>query len=129
MARDGSVGFAEYEKVAALAKNGMTKADAIKAVAEDLGKSPASVQNNYYRIARQKTGGRRKPTSRTRRTAAAPTSRARRAESATPAGRSIDAITRELVTNIEQLTAAVKSQSDEVATLRGRLDRVGTLLG
>ncbi len=69
MARDGSVGLAEYEKVDALAETGMTKAAAIKAVAEELGKTPASVQNNYYRIARVKTGGRRKSASRAPRTA------------------------------------------------------------
>jgi hypothetical protein len=87
------------------------------------------VAANYYQVARTK--GAVKP--RKRRAEATPVGSTRRAPTgrrARPAGTgSVDAITADLVRNVQALAKAVQDQEREVKQLRGRLDGVRGLLG
>lgn len=53
----GSVGQETYDAVTRLIAQGMTKTAAFAKVAEDTGRSTATVMTTYYRIARKQAGG------------------------------------------------------------------------
>lgn len=135
--RDGSVGRDTFEQVEALLKQGMTKTEAFKQVAADTGKNSGTVAANYYRVARVNgavkprkvrakatattaTRGRQKTAQRVRRP-----SNSRSGNNA----RGVDQIVVQVLANVQALTEAAKAQDAEVRELRGRLDRVGDLLG
>ncbi len=127
MARDGSVGRETFEQVTALLKQGKSKSEAFAQIASDTGRNAGTVSANYYRIAR--ATGAVKPRKRKTRASAvstreAPTGRGRR-----PArSGSVDAITADLVRNVQALTKAVQDQEREVKQLRGRLDAVRSVV-
>lgn len=124
MARSSVVGTQDFEKVTALVKGGTKVGDAISKAASDRGASRGAVSANYYAAKRRSAGRPRK---------------ARRASQRRPAttpvaaqvkGRGdVEAITRDLVANVQALADAVKSQSHEVADLRARLGSVRKLIG
>ena len=53
----GSVGQETYDAVTRLIAQGMTKTAAFARVAEDTGRSTATVMTTYYRIAKRQAGG------------------------------------------------------------------------
>jgi hypothetical protein len=118
------VGTQDFEHVTKLVKSGMKVGEAISKVAVDRGASPAAVSASYY-AAKRGSLGRAKTARRA----------AQRRPAATPApakviGRGdVDAITRDLVANVQALAEALKSQASEVAALRAKLDGVRKVIG
>jgi hypothetical protein len=134
---DGSVGRDTFDQVEALVKEGKTKIQAFKRIADATGRNSGTVAANYYRVARANGVVRpRKPLAK-----AAPTTAKRirqktaqsvRRPSNSRSGNSahgVDQIVGQLLATVQALTAAVKAQDAEVRELRGRLDRVRDLLG
>jgi hypothetical protein len=134
--RDGSIGRDTFTRVGALVKQGMSKSDAFKQIAEDTGKNSGTVSANYYRVAR--ASGAVKP--RQRRAKAAPARMTQGRQTATRSARrprsvrsgnaaaGVDQIVGQLVATVAALTEAVKAQDAEVREIRGRLDGVRSLL-
>jgi hypothetical protein len=130
--RDGSVGKETFERVEALVKQGKSKADAFKQIADDTGKNTGTVRANYYRVARVSGA----VTPRKRRATSAPANAGRRRQraahsasrrSSLSAGNDVAGVAQivgQLVASVAALTEAVKAQDAEVRELRGRLDRV-----
>src|ERR1051325_10335764 len=54
----GSVGERTFQQVEQLIGKGLTKTDAIKQVAKETNRSPNTVTQTYYRLARKKRAGR-----------------------------------------------------------------------
>jgi hypothetical protein len=133
MPRTGVIGEQIFEQVEKLVKGGMSRTDAFKKISSDSGRREGTVAANYYRVARKRAGGSLRPRRRTRtRKASATTSatRGRRASSARSSGNGdIDALTRSLVANVQELAAAMNAQAAEVKDLRSRLEGVRKLLG
>jgi hypothetical protein len=134
MPRTGEIGEQIFEQVEALVAGGMNRTEAFAKISADSGRRAGTVAANYYRVARKRAGGSLRPRSRRKarggRTPAKATTASRRGRrTSRAASGDIDALTRELVANIEALAAAVKSQAAEVEELRGRLDGVKKLLG
>jgi hypothetical protein len=76
--RRGEIGKQTYEKVQSLIASGKKPTEAFAAVAEQTGRSPATVATAYYRTARSMPGGggvKQRPRRGTRTRAAAPTAR------------------------------------------------------
>jgi hypothetical protein len=76
--RRGEIGKQTYEKVQALIASGKKPTEAFAAVADQTGRSPATVATAYYRTARSMPGGggvKQRPRRGTRSRAAAPASR------------------------------------------------------
>jgi hypothetical protein len=136
MPRSGEIGEQIFEQVEKLVAGGMNRSEAFAKISADTGRRAGTVAANYYRVARKRAGGSlRKPRAATRRTTT-PTRRAtsangRRRSSVTASAGSqdIDALTASVVSSIEALADAVKSQAAEVKELRQRLDGVKRLLG
>jgi len=139
--RDGSVGRETFAAVEALVKDGTSKTDAFKAVAEKTGRSAGTVAANYYRVARSQ--GAANPRRRRGKATTVPSTSTRsegrrRARSqprtASPRGRTpgqasdLDRLANDLVQSVNNLAAAMRGQSQEVADLRRRLDGVRSLL-
>ena|SRR6516225_6234311 len=133
MPRTGEIGEQIFEQVEALVAGGMNRTEAFAKISADSGRRAGTVAANYYRVARKRAGGSLRPRSRRKAArggrASAKTTASRRGRKSRGASGDIDALTRELVANIEALAAAVKSQAAEVEELRGRLDGVKKLLG
>jgi hypothetical protein len=138
MPRTGEIGEQIFDQVEKLVADGMNRTEAFAKISADTGRRAGTVAANYYRVARKRAGGSLRPrgrakaaTSRRRVPATTTASRGngrRRRTAAQSGGGDIDRIADALVGNIEQLTAAVKSQSREVAELRSRLDGIRRLL-
>jgi hypothetical protein len=132
MPRTGVIGEQIFQQVEKLEKGGMSRTDAFKKISADSGRREGTVAANYYRVARKRAGGSLRPRRRTatRRTAASTSAtRGRRATAATTANGDVDALTRDLVRNVQALAAAMNAQAAEVKDLRSRLDGVRKLLG
>lgn len=130
--RGGSVGRETFEQVEALVKQGKSKAEAFKQIAQDTGKNVGTVGASYYRVVRA-SGGVTPPKARAK---ASPSTRASNRQSATRKGRrhssvntgnggeGVDRIVAQLVASVAALTEGVKAQDAEVRELRGRLEEV-----
>jgi hypothetical protein len=130
MPRTGVIGEQIFEQVEKLVKGGMSRTDAFKKISADSGRREGTVAANYYRVARKRAGGSLRPRRRSGRRASTTTTRTRRTTAAsTDGGGDIDALTRALVQNVQDLAAAMNAQAAEVKDLRSRLDRVRNLLG
>jgi len=129
MPRTGVIGEQIFAQVEKLVKGGMSSTDAFKKISADSGRRESTVAANYYRVARKRAGGSLRPRrgTRTRRAAAAPAVRTRRAVAAGSNG-DVDALTRSLVENVQALAAAMNAQAAEVKDLRSRLEGVRKLL-
>lgn len=129
MPRTGVIGEQIFEQVEKLVKGGMSRTDAFKKISADSGRREGTVAANYYRVARKRAGGSLRPRRRSGRRAATTPTRTRRTTAAsTSGGGDIDALTRALVQNVQDLAAAMNAQAAEVKDLRSRLDRVRSLL-
>jgi hypothetical protein len=131
MPRTGVIGEQIFEQVETLVKGGMSRTDAFKKISADSGRREGTVAANYYRVARKRAGGSLRPRRRTRTrraTASTTATRSRRAAGASGDG-DIDALTRSLVQNVQELAAAMNAQAAEVKDLRSRLEGVRKLLG
>jgi hypothetical protein len=131
MPRTGVIGEQIFEQVEKLVKGGMSRTDAFKKISADSGRREGTVAANYYRVARKRAGGSLRPRRRTRTrraTASTTATRSRRAAGASGDG-DIDALTRSLVQNVQELAAAMNAQAAEVKDLRSRLEGVRKLLG
>jgi hypothetical protein len=133
MPRTGVIGEQIFQQVEKLEKGGMSRTDAFKKISADSGRREGTVAANYYRVARKRAGGSLRPRRRTggrRATTSTATTRTRRASAAsTTANGDVDALTRDLVRNVQALAAAMNAQAAEVKDLRSRLDGVRKLLG
>jgi hypothetical protein len=133
MPRTGVIGEQIFQQVEKLEKGGMSRTDAFKKISADSGRREGTVAANYYRVARKRAGGPLRPRRRTggrRATTGTATTRTRRASAAsTTANGDVDALTRDLVRNVQALAAAMNAQAAEVKELRSRLDGVRKLLG
>ena len=133
MPRTGVIGEQIFQQVEKLEKGGMSRTDAFKKISADSGRREGTVAANYYRVARKRAGGSLRPRRRTggrRATTGTATTRTRRASAAsTTANGDVDALTRDLVRNVQALAAAMNAQAAEVKDLRARLDGVRKLLG
>ena len=133
MPRTGVIGEQIFAQVEKLEKGGMSRTDAFKKISADSGRREGTVAANYYRVARKRAGGSLRPRRRAggrRATTGTATTRTRRASAAsTAANGDVDALTRDLVRNVQALAAAMNAQAAEVKDLRSRLDGVRKLLG
>jgi hypothetical protein len=131
MPRTGVIGEQIFQQVEKLEKGGMSRTDAFKKISADSGRREGTVAANYYRVARKRAGGSLRPRRRTRTRRAATSTTATRSGSAAAASGNgdIDALTRSLVQNVQELAAAMNAQAAEVKDLRSRLEGVRKLLG
>jgi hypothetical protein len=130
MPRTGVIGEQIFEQVEKLVKGGMSRTDAFKKISADSGRREGTVAANYYRVARKRAGGSLRPRRRGGRRPATTTTRTRRATtSSSGGGGDIDALTRALVQNVQDLAAAMNAQAAEVKDLRSRLEQARSLLG
>lgn len=124
MARTPVVGTQDFQSVTALVGDGIKVGDAITKVASDRGASRAAVSANFYTARRRSAGATKKARPASQRRPAATPSRAK------ANGRGdVDAIARDLVANVQALVEMVKSQSQEVADLRAKLDGARRVVG
>lgn len=130
MPRSGVIGEQIFDQVEKLVATGMTRTQAFAQISSESGRRAGTVAANYYRVARKRGTGATRPRAGRRRAAAAPArrtaTRARAGRAA--AGTDIDALAGRLVSDVQALADALKSQASEVRDLRSRLDRVKTLL-
>jgi hypothetical protein len=131
MPRTGVIGEQIFEQVEKLVKGGMSRTDAFKKISADSGRREGTVAANYYRVARKRAGGSLRPRRRGGRRPATTTTRRRRATTSSSGGGGgdIDALTRALVQNVQDLAAAMNAQAAEVKDLRSRLEQARSLLG
>ena len=130
MPRTGVIGEQIFAQVEKLVKGGMSRTDAFKKISADSGRREGTVAANYYRVARKRAGGSLRPRRRGGRRPAATTPRTRRVTaSSSDGGGDIDALTRALVQNVQDLAAAMNAQAAEVKDLRSRLEQARSLLG
>lgn len=123
MARAAVIGPEIHAKVSELVAGGMSKSDAFKQVAKERKSSPGTVSANFYRVQRQQGQGRKRGSTRTRRSVAKPSVN-ERGVSAAQRGRGngrtssdgdlaslakqIGDLTRELVRRVEQRDKALR---------------------
>src|SRR5437868_15488436 len=116
MPRSGEIGEQIFEQVESLVAGGMNRTEAFAKISAAAGRRAGTVAANYYRVARKRAGGSLRPRTRRRGRPAAKTTTtrrtARRSRTAAPAG-DIDALTSDLVRNVQALADAVKSQAAE----------------
>ena len=135
MPRSGEIGEKIYEDVEKLVAQGMNRTEAFAKISADTGRRAGTVAANYYRVARKRAGGSLRPRSKrgrpARRTAASASSsstgRRGRARSRSASG-DIDSLANALVRDVQALANAIKSQADEVAEMRKKLDGLKKLL-
>lgn len=144
-ARNDSVGRETFAAVEALVKKGLNKTSAFKGVADETGRSAATVASAYYRVARTtkaakpargRTAAQTESTSKPQRKPrsigrSAPRKPAELAGVRDADGQqrpTIDRLGDELVRSVHALTQAVKEQTAEVSELRRRLERVRSVL-
>ena len=128
MPRSGEIGEQIFEQVEKLVAGGMNRSEAFAKISADTGRRAGTVAANYYRVARKRAGGSlRKPRAaarRTTRTRRAPSTNGRRRSAAPSGSQDIDALAASLVSSVQALAEAVKSQAAEVKDLRDRLDGI-----
>src|SRR3954447_24757294 len=134
--RNGSVGRDTFDQVEAHVKEGKTKTEAFKQIADTTGKNSGTVAANYYRVARangavnpRKVLAKAAPS--TARRGRQKTAHSLRRPSNSTSGNNapgVDQIVGQLLANVHALTEAVKAQDAEVRELQGRLNRVARLL-
>jgi hypothetical protein len=140
MPRSGVIGEQIYDQVEKLVAGGMNRTQAFAEISRESGRQAGTVAANYYRVARKRAGGSLRPRTRrstrsttrsaSRSTAARRGARAGRATRRAPAQASgdIDALAAQLISSVEALAAAVKSQAQQVKEMQARLDGVKKLL-
>jgi hypothetical protein len=119
----GSVGNEIFEQIERIiADEGLSRTQAFQRLSEMTGRRAGTVAANYYRVARQRGAAlqprRRRGTARTRR----------------PAGRragtgGADAALARAMEALQELSAVVRQQDKEIATLREQAERVRSALG
>ena len=129
MPRTGVIGEQIFEQVEKLVKGGMSRTDAFKKISADSGRREGTVAANYYRGARKRAGGSLRPRRRAGRRTTTAATRTRRTTATSAGGGDIDALTRALVQNVQDLAAAMNAQAAEVKDLKSRLDRARSVLG
>jgi len=130
MPRTGVIGEQIFEQVEKLVKGGMSRTDAFKKISADSGRREGTVAANYYRVARKRAGGALRPRRRSgARRAAGTSTRTRRTAASSSGSTDIDALTRSLVQDVQDLAAAMNAQAAEVKDLKSRLERARSLLG
>ena len=129
MPRTGVIGEQIFEQVEKLVKGGMSRTDAFKKISADSGRREGTVAANYYRVARKRAGGSLRPRRRAGRRTTTAATRTRRTTAPSAGGGDIDALTRALVQNVQDLAAAMNAQAAEVKDLKSRLDRARSVLG
>jgi hypothetical protein len=133
MPRSGEIGEQIFDQVEKLVAGGMNRSEAFAKISADTGRRAGTVAANYYRVARKRAGGSlRKPRAaarRTTRTRRAASTNGRRRTTASAGSQDIDALTASLISSVQALADAVKSQAAEVKDLRERLDGVKRLVG
>ena len=133
MPRSGEIGEQIFDQVEKLVAGGMNRSEAFAKISADTGRRAGTVAANYYRVARKRAGGSlRKPRAaarRTTRTRRAASTNGRRGTTASAGSQDIDALTASLISSVQALADAVKSQAAEVKDLRERLDGVKRLVG
>jgi len=113
MAERGSIGKATFDSVTALVAEGMTRSAAFARVAEDTGRTPATVATAFYRVARDMPdGGGVKQRPRKRRVAA----------DAAPARRGPGRPRRRPATDVDEIIATAHRAIDQLGTALRRLD-------
>ncbi len=116
MARSAVLGAQDFKNVSKLADSGAKVGEAISKVAADRGASRAAVSANFYGTKRKSGGGRRREV-------------ARPVKRNVDARGDIDAVSADLVRNVQALADAVKAQAEEVALLRSKLSKARQTLG
>jgi hypothetical protein len=130
MAERGTIGKATFDRVQELVGAGASKSDAFAKVADESGRTAATVATAFYRVARSLPDGggvKQRPRKKTA-TAAAPAP-ARRPREATP---SIDAIVADLHRGVDALAARLRAAEGELAARRdesARIDQIRKMLG
>jgi hypothetical protein len=124
MVRTAVVGTQDFERVTALVKGGTKVGDAISKTASDRGASRGAVSANYYAAKRGPAGRPKKA-----RRASQPRPAATPVRAKVVGSDDVDAITRDLVANVQALADAVKAQAREVNDLRARLGGVRQMIG
>jgi hypothetical protein len=135
----GSIGKASYEAVRKHIDEGKKATEAFKLVAQETGRSTATVQTAYYRVARSLPGGGgvqlrpRKKTAakgaaaKTATTARTPARRGRPPKSAAATPTSTAAIARQLSDAAEALVAQVTRLEKELVDARKDRDRLAAI--
>lgn len=141
----GSIGRASYEAVRRHIGDGKRATEAFKLVAEQTGRSAATVQTAYYRIARSLAGGggvqlRPRTSAKPKRAGGSASKRASVAASAAAAGSrrgsrsgvaasspSVATLVRQLSTATEALVAHVARLEEELASARHDSERLAEI--
>jgi hypothetical protein len=124
MSERGAVGRATFDRVQQLVNNGMTRSAAFAAVAEESGRSAATVATSFYRVARQRPDGggvKRRPRKRRDVAPARGPGRGRGRRAATT---STDALIAEVQRAIEALGSHLREVEKEARSLRAHSDRI-----
>lgn len=134
MAERGSIGKATFDSVTALVAEGMTRSAAFAKVAEDTGRTPATVATAFYRVARDMPdGGGVKQRPRKRHVAGdAPPARRGPGRPRRSPATDVDEIVAAAHRAIDQLGAALRRLDAENAELRdsgARIDQIRKMLG
>ena len=128
MAERGTIGKATFDRVQELVGAGASKSEAFAKVADESGRTAATVATAFYRVARSLPDGggvKQRPRKKTA-SAAAP---ARRPREATP---TIDAIVADLHRGVDALAARLRAAEGELAARRdesARIDQIRKMLG
>ncbi|MDX6556138.1 MAG: hypothetical protein QOD86_2333 [Miltoncostaeaceae bacterium] len=110
----GRIGVQIYEQVEQLVKeHGISRTEAFQRLSEETGRRAGTVAANYYRIARQRGGGRARRAPRA--TTGVPARRGRRPRLA---GGDIEAALAQVQSALDELAGAVRRQEAEMASLR-----------
>jgi hypothetical protein len=125
MSERGAVGKATFDRVQELVAGGMTRSAAFAHVAEESGRSAATVATSFYRVARQQPdGGGVQQRARRRRASSASTAATRR----TPrSSASTEALIADVHRAIDALGAHLQSLESEVRSLRENGDRIAQI--
>src|SRR4029078_3500140 len=130
MPRTGVIGEQIFQQVEKIEKGDMSRTDACKKISADSGRREGTVAANYYRVARKRAGGSLRPRRRSgARRAAGTSTRTRRTAASSSGSTDIDALTRSLVQNVQDLAAAMNAQAAEGKELKSRLHAARTQLG
>lgn len=117
----GRIGVEIFERVEELITNeGLTRTQAFQRISEESGRRAGTVAANYYRVARQRGAALQPRTPRAgRRGRGAPRSRS--------TGSDVEAALARATSALEELTAAVRRQDQELARLREQAEQFEAL--
>ncbi len=117
--RRGTIGDEIFEQVEKLvAEEGLTRTNAFARISEETGRRAGTVAANYYRVAR-KRGAELQPR--------APRGSRRRGAGRAVATGSAEAALAKATEAIQELSAVVRSQEKELATLRAQAEQMDKL--